>query len=247
MSKTVLIESVGAAPHAACGSLDLKVERGCLCLVGSDEPLTIDYLRMCAGVVPAQRGSVTILGERPLDEPYGGAQLRRRVGYVTPRAPLLSVLDGVRNVMLPALYHRLAPEPQVSEMCRELLDEMGDVGDHHQLPALMSELQRRMLLIARALILQPQLLFLEQPLLGLDGAPCDRLRDYIYGAVMQRVRALVIASNDPLLVGKADQLVFISKQKNQIFADWRGLSASSDNDVQAFLLRERRACSVLQG
>jgi ABC-type multidrug transport system ATPase subunit len=246
MSGGILVEVRGAAPVAEAARFDLAITSGRCCLLGSDEPLTIEYLRMLAGVVPAHCGEITLLGEVPPDEPCGGAALRRRVGYVTPRAPLLSVLDGVRNVVLPALYHKVAPEAQVDKLCQELLDEMGEAGDHRLLPAFMPELQRRMLLIARALILQPQLLFIEQPLLGLDSVPRDKLRDYICGPVAQRVRALVIASNDPLLAGGAEHLVFVSRQGVKAYDGWQALLASGETGVQEFLEQERRVCSVLQ-
>lgn len=75
-----------------------------------------------------------------------------------------------------------------------LLDQMGPDYDHHALPAFMPALQQRMLL-ARALILEPELLFIEQPLLGLDNGSRDRLRDYIVTSVAPRTAALVVACN----------------------------------------------------
>lgn len=246
MSEPHLVTTAAAAPSEAAPPLDLQITAGMTCLLGNDQPLCIAYQRMLAGLAPAQRGSVALLGSPLRKGGDGGHQLRRRVGYVTPQAPLLSVLDGVRNVMLPALYHGIAAEAEVAERARRLIEEMALAGDPRALPAFMPELQRRMLLIARALILEPELLFIEQPLAGLDSESRDRLCDYICGAVGRRVRGLVISSNDPLLASVAGQLVFIGRGRPAVFTGWAALVASGEREVQEFLERERRFCSVLQ-
>lgn len=246
MSESILAHVQGALPEGERAPLDLQIGTGVTVLLANDEERLVRYLKMVAGVIPAVCGEVTLHGVAPADAEYGGRALRRRVGYVTPRAPLLSVLDGVRNVMLPALYHRLVTEEEVMPKVQELLEQMGDGYDHRALPAFMPELQQRMLLLARALILEPQLLFVEQPLLGLDNRSRDRLRDFILTAVAPRVGALVVASNDPGLATIAQRVVFIGAERHWIFAGWKALLASAEPEVQEFIEREQQRYAAFQ-
>lgn len=246
MSEPILVMARGARPEGEVAPLDLQIGAGLTVLMANGEERLVRYLQMVAGVIPAVHGDILLHGVSPAGEEYGGRELRRRVGYVTPRAPLLSVLDGVRNVMLPALYHRLVTEDEVMPKVQELLEQMGRGYDHRALPAFMPELQQRMLLLARALILEPELLFIEQPLLGLDNRSRDRLREYILTAVASRVRGLVVASNDPVLARAARQVVFISAERHCIYEGWTALLASVEPDVQEFLEREQQRCSIFQ-
>jgi len=247
MNSVVLAEVKGAAPERDGTPLDLCIGNGMTVLLGNDRQRVNRYLKMVAGVVPALRGDVLLFGASPTHEDHGGRELRRRVGYVTPSAPLLSVLDGVRNVMLPALYHHLAPESEVMPKVQALLDEMGGEGDHHALPAFMPELQRRMLLVARALILEPRLLFVEQLLSGLDSDARERLCAYLRYALANWSESLVVAGNEPELASIAAQVVFIGEQRHWVFAGWQSLLTCDDPAVQEFIEQERRFCSFFQG
>ncbi len=246
MNDSTLGDARGAQPAAEDAPLDLSIGAGLTVLLANDEERLVRYLRMVAGVMPPLRGEVTLLGAAPAAEEYGGRELRRRVGYVTPRAPLLSVLDGVRNVMLPALYHQLVTEQAVTPKVQQLLEQMGGEYDHRALPAFMPELQQRLLLLARALILEPALLFIEQPLLGLDNRSRVRLREYILSVAAPSVRALVVASNDPMLASVAHQVVFIGAARHWVFADWTTLLASSDSELREFIEREQQSCSAFE-
>lgn len=246
MSDSTLGAVRGARPGEGDAPLDLTIGAGLTVLLANDEERLVRYLQMMAGVIPATQGEVTLLGASPSADEYGGRALRRRVGYVTPHAPLLSVLDGVRNVMLPALYHLAVSEQALLPQVQRLLEQMGGGYDHRVLPAFMPELQQRLLLLARALILEPGLLFIEQPLLGLDNRSRVRLRDYILTAVAPRVRALVVASNDPVLAGAARQVVFIGAERHWVFANWTMLRACAAPEVQEFVEREQHVCSAFE-
>lgn len=249
MNGEVLLRAEGLIPAGLedAPALDLTLDDGLVVLVGPERGRLELWLRALAGLAPPAAGNLRLLGQAPGE---GGAQdgqwLRRQVGYVTPAVPLLSILGGLRNVMLPALYHRLAPEREVERRARTLLGEIAYDADHDALPAYMSELQRRHLLIARALILEPRLLLLEQPLAGLDLAAAEQLREYLVAKVRPRVELLLVVANDPLLARRADAVLFISRRSVRPFASWTALLADEAADVRRYLEMERRACAALE-
>jgi len=248
MNAELLVEAQGLKPLSVqnAAPLDLKLAQGLVVLVGPEQARLAAYLRCLAGVDEGD-GRLHLLGHQLAAAGAPDWQwLRRRVGYVTPQAPLLSILSGVRNVMLPALYHRLGREAEVFERAQALLADMTYAADHGCLPAYMSELQRHHLLIARALILQPRVLVLEQPLAGLDSTEATMLRAYLTGPVRRQVPLLVLAANDPLLGQQANSVVFIGEHVAQVFDDWKGLLASDNEEVRQYLAAERQVRRALE-
>lgn len=248
MNDGALLQAAGLVPALLTDAppLELRLTGGLVVLLGPEQARLDAWLRALAGVAPLSAGTLHLLG-RPLHGAgaHNWQQLRRHVGLVSPQAPLLSIMSGLRNVMLPALYHRLAPEREVEQRAQTLLDEIAYDADHGLLPAYMSELQRRHLLIARALILEPRMLLLEQPLAGLDVSAADRLRDYIVGKVRLRVELLLVASNDAQLARQADLVLFANRHSVHLFDDWGALLASTEAEVSHFLQQERRTCAAL--
>jgi ABC-type antimicrobial peptide transport system, ATPase component len=249
MSGEILLRAEGLVPSGLddAPALDLALAGGLVVLAGPGRARLGAWLHTLAGLRPSAAGTLHLLG-RPLQGPgaHRWQQLRRRVGFVTPEAPLLSIMSGLRNVMLPALYHRLAPEREVERRAQTLLGEIAYDADHGVLPAHMSDLQRHHLLIARALMLEPRVLLLEQPLAGLDLPAAELLRDYIVGAVRPRVGLLLVAANDALLAHQADAVLFVSRQSVRLFDSWAALLASPADEVQRYLAMERRPCAALE-
>ncbi|GAB4289160.1 MAG: ABC transporter ATP-binding protein [Thiohalomonadaceae bacterium] len=249
MSDEVLLRAEGLVPAGldAPPALDLALASGLVVVAGPGRERLSVWLRTLAGLAPPAAGNLLLLG-RPLSGAgaHRWQQLRRRVGYVSPAVLLLSIMSGLRNVMLPAQYHRLAPEREVERRARTLLGEIAYDADHDALPAHMSELQRRHLLIARALILEPRVLLLEQPLDGLDLPAAERLREYLVDKVRPRVQLLLVAANDALLARRADAVLFVSRQSVRLFDSWAALLADQAADVQRYLEMERRPCAALE-
>lgn len=245
----VLLRAEGLRPEGqdAAAPLDLSLDGGLVLLCGPGRVRLDAWIHVLAGLVPPTAGALQLLG-RPLIGPgaHRWQQLRRRVAFVTPAVPLLSIMSGLRNVMLPALYHRLAPEREVEQRAQTLLGEIAYDADHGLLPTYMSELQRRHLLIARALILEPRLLLLEQPLEGLDLPAAELLRDYLAAKVRPRVELLLVAANDALLAQHADTVLFAGRNGVMRFDNWAALLASPADEVRRYLEMERRACAALE-
>lgn len=251
MSAELLLEANDLCPLAQGPALplQLRLSGGMLVLVGPEQDLLSAYLRALAGVEPEVAGELRLLG-RPLQGPRSRdwQLLRRRVGLASPQAPLLSIMSGLRNVMLPGLYHRIAGEREVEARARTLLGEIAYDADHGSLPAYMSELQRHHLLIARALILEPRVLLLDRPLTQLDAAACALLRDYIAGPVRRRAGLLLVAANDPLLAQQADGIVFIGRDHVGSYDSWRALltAATQEENVREFIRLEQQRCAALE-
>jgi ABC-type transporter Mla maintaining outer membrane lipid asymmetry ATPase subunit MlaF len=127
-----------------------------------------DLLLMADGLTPPRRGRYRLFGE---DMPIiDNARLptRLRLGLVFDGGQLFNHLTVRENVALPLRYHRnLTPaeaEPQVGAMLEAT--ELGPRAD--RTPGALGRNWRQRVGLARALVLQPEVLLVDNPLAGLD-------------------------------------------------------------------------------
>lgn len=211
-----------------------------LCIIGPDSVSLNQTQRTLAGVEPPQSGELVLLGRSiaGLDQ-KSWRELRQHIGYVAQGAPLLSVLRGLDNVTLPALYHKRLTRQEAQAKALELLTELDCHGDIQQLPAYHTPLQRLQLAIARATILEPAVLFVEEPFSNLTLEEQQPIKRYFVNS--RDLRAQVIATHNLCLVKEsATEILFIGKHGSHYFDSWQTLISSQIDEVANHLSLNRK-------
>ena len=109
-----------------------------VCLVGPNGGGKTAYLRTLAAVDPPASGSLALFGSDALDA--GAARgLRLRAAFVAEGAPLLSVVNGLINVTLPAMYHHLGSAEETRTKALEILGYLDYPGRQDLLPAYLNQ------------------------------------------------------------------------------------------------------------
>jgi phospholipid/cholesterol/gamma-HCH transport system ATP-binding protein len=143
-----------------------------LVAVGSTLAMRARLARRAVGLEVGRPGEVEVLGQDPalLSWPDLLA-LRSRIGWVPRGGGLLSNLSLFENLVLPLRYHRRAAEPEVRRRAAETAALLG-LGEIPPLgpPLAACELVRTVAL-ARALVMEPGLLVLDEPTLDLHPEP----------------------------------------------------------------------------
>jgi phospholipid/cholesterol/gamma-HCH transport system ATP-binding protein len=93
---------------------------------------------------------------------------RRKTGYVFQQHALICNLTVFDNIALPLRYHTTMPDKALRAMIEQHLERMGILDIRNKLPEALSVGQARLVSIARALIMRPEFLFLDEPVSGLD-------------------------------------------------------------------------------
>ena len=173
--------------RAALRDVSLELAAGrTLVVFGPNGAGKTTLLRMLATLLRPHAGEVLVLG-RPL--PADGYAVRGRIGFLGHEALLYRELSGRENLRFHARLHRVAPR-----RVDEVLDAVGMTARAEDPVAELSRGMVQRLAIARAVLHEPELLLLDEPLANLDPAATAQVAPLI-GAQSGRTR--VVTSHDP--------------------------------------------------
>lgn len=149
-------------------------------LIGPNGSGKSTVLKMASSWMHPTSGQVLLFG-RELGQ-FDVTEIRKNIGFVTPAHDLQWPLDGL-DVVLTGITGTLETpmrwEPNADETARALA-AMREVGVEHLASTewyVMSQGERGRILVARAMILQPTLLVLDEPMTGLDLTAREQLLD----------------------------------------------------------------------
>ncbi|HYD97462.1 MAG TPA: ATP-binding cassette domain-containing protein [Noviherbaspirillum sp.] len=231
--------------------LNLEVRQGeILSLVGGSGSGKTTLLRQLLGLEKPARGQVEVFGE-DIHRADGASQrrLRNRWGMLFQHGALFSALTALDNVAQPMRELRTLPEDLVRDAA---LLKLGMVGitpkDALKMPSNLSGGMVKRVALARALALEPELLFLDEPTAGLDPDLSDSFVALIKSLHQQMRLTVVMVTHD------LDTLFALST-KIAVLAEKRVIATGSPSEViglphpfiQQFFLGERgrRALEVL--
>jgi len=191
--------------------LDLAVARGdVVCVLGPSGCGKTTLLRVLAGFLPAQAGSVAIGGRVVDNGRHCVAPEDRRVGYVPQEGALFPHLSVAGNVGF-ALARRSRRQRGVRRgRVEELLEMVGPAGFADRRPDELSGGQAQRVALARALICEPDLVLLDEPFAALDASLRHRLRLDVRAALAAAgVTAVLVTHDQTEALSLGDQVVLM--------------------------------------
>jgi phospholipid/cholesterol/gamma-HCH transport system ATP-binding protein len=156
--------------RAIFAGLDLTVPRGRItAIMGPSGGGKTTLLKLITGQIFADRGSVRVFGQdvATLDRRALYA-LRQRLGMLFQNGALLTDMDVFDNVAFPVREHTDLPQTLLRKLVLTKLQAVGLRGAAHLLPAELSGGMARRVALARAIVLDPEVLMYDEPFVGLD-------------------------------------------------------------------------------
>ena len=211
-------------------NLDLDVAKGeILGLVGGSGSGKSVLMRTIIGLNPARAGDIRVFGADALDpDPDARRALRRQWGVLFQEGALFSGLTVAENIEVPMREFLDLPEDIMAALAAERLRQVGLPADAgHKYPSELSGGMKKRAGLARALALDPPLLFLDEPTSGLDPISAAAFDNLIRLLKDTLGLALFLITHD------LDTLIAIS-DRVAVLGDGRVLACGTVDELRAF-------------
>jgi phospholipid/cholesterol/gamma-HCH transport system ATP-binding protein len=200
-------------------------------------------LKTLIGLVPIAAGRAWLLGEE-LAATQGEARLAllRRLGVMWQSGALFGSMTLAENVELPLEEHTDLPRPAREALARAKLGLVGLGDAARRLPAEISGGMAKRAGIARAMALDPPLVFLDEPSAGLDPITSAGLDELIKDIARDTGTTFVVVTHElQSILAIGDRCIMLDKQAQGMIAEGdprRLREESTQPTVRAFFRRE---------
>ena len=191
--------------------LDMDIPRGRITAVmGPSGTGKTTLLRLITGQARADLGSVVVAGQELRGMRRADLYvLRRRMGMLFQNGALLTDLSVFENVAFPLREHTDLPERLVRQLVLTKLQAVGLRGAAELMPAELSGGMSRRVAIARAIVMDPEILIYDEPFVGLDPISL--------GVILRLIRSLndalgitsIVVSHDVQEISTVADVVFL--------------------------------------
>jgi phospholipid/cholesterol/gamma-HCH transport system ATP-binding protein len=184
--------------NVVLSAIDITFLRGEISvIIGGSGTGKTTLLRLLIGLEKPDRGSISISG---LDiVPLGDAemnQVRRKFGMVFQYAALLDSMTVLENVAFPLREHSALGEREIRERVRSKLSDLGLNDVEQRFPSQLSGGMRKRVGLARALMLEPELVVYDEPTSGLDPFTTELVDEMIVSTRARLGLTSIVISHD---------------------------------------------------
>uniref|UniRef100_UPI003FA47395 ABC transporter ATP-binding protein n=1 Tax=Enterocloster clostridioformis TaxID=1531 RepID=UPI003FA47395 len=205
------IYRVGDIKVRALDGLGFDIYKGeFVAIVGASGSGKSTLLNMLAGLEKPTKGEIEI--GRVHIEKMTERQLvsfrREKVGFIFQAYNLLNTMNALENVALPLSFRGVSRRQRLKE-ARKYMDLVGVGGQARHMPNQMSGGQQQRVGIARALVVNPQIIFADEPTGNLDSKTTMEVLRLMQKIVREQNQTLVMVTHDNNLASYADRRIRI--------------------------------------
>jgi phospholipid/cholesterol/gamma-HCH transport system ATP-binding protein len=214
MSAAIELEGVHKwfGPQHVLRGVDLEIESGAITsIIGFSGAGKSVLLKHVIGLIRPDRGTIRVRGTaieglRRTDL----MALRRRFGYLFQGGALFDSMSVADNVAFPLREHTGLRPREVDERVRAMLDELSLTGMGDKFPAELSGGMRKRAALARAIVLDPEILLYDEPTTGLDPVTTEQVNELIVDTHRAHNATTLIISHDLAAAFRiSDRVVFL--------------------------------------
>ncbi len=202
---------VGNSKVRALNGVNMTIYKGEFCaIVGTSGSGKSTMLNMLAGLEKPTKGEVIIGGahlER-MNENQLVRFRREKVGFIFQSFNLLGTLNAIENVALPLTFRGVGKKIREAKAV-EMLKLVGLPKHMKHRPNEMSGGQQQRVGVARALVLDPEIIFADEPTGNLDSNTSADVMKLMRKVVQEHNQTLVMVTHDNHLAGFADRIFHI--------------------------------------
>ena len=185
--------------RAVLNNLSFEVAPGeAFCLLGRSGMGKSVTLKLAIGLIQPDAGAIYVENDNivGMDED-GLSKVRSRVGFLFQSAALFDSFTLHDNLAVPLKrLRKKTPDEEIETIIQKNLDDVGLGKDGHKMPSELSGGMRKRAGLARALMLGPSILLVDEPVSGLDRVTASEIDDLLLRVRKRDNTAMVIVTHD---------------------------------------------------
>src|SRR5687768_2453571 len=197
-------------------SISFSVDQGnSISIIGPSGSGKTTLLGLCAGLDTPSSGVISLMGFKlnVMSEDDRAYIRNQYVGFVFQNFQLLSTLTALENVMVPL---ELRGEKNVMRKAKELLNRVGLSDRLQHYPSQLSGGEQQRVAMARAFVVDPKILFADEPTGNLDEENANHITDLLFGMNKEQGTTLVLVTHNLELAQRTQRIL---KMKGGKLAD----------------------------
>lgn len=194
-------------------NVDLDIHEGeSVAIVGTSGAGKSTLMTLLAGLDVPTSGEVSLLGQplHSLDDEARAAIRSESVGFVFQSFLLIPSLSALDNVTLPCL---LKGENEDKQRAIDLLESVGLGNRIHHSPTQLSGGEQQRVALARAFMIQPKVLFADEPTGNLDEQTATTIIELLFELNSKHGTTLVLVTHDKKLARRCDRVLTMKAGK----------------------------------
>ena len=202
---------VGDSHVRALDGVNLEIYKGEFCsIVGTSGAGKSTLLNMLAGLEKPTKGEIIIAGEHMENKTENQLVKFRRehIGFIFQSFNLMGTMNAVENVALPLTFQGVDKDIRLKRASR-VLDLVGLKEHKKHKPTQMSGGQQQRVGVARALVVNPEIIFADEPTGNLDSNTSKEVMELMQKVVREQKQTLVMVTHDNYLASFADRIFHI--------------------------------------
>jgi putative ABC transport system ATP-binding protein len=202
---------VGDSVVRALNGVSFDIYEGEFCaIVGTSGSGKSTLLNLLAGLEKPTKGEVVISGQHmeQLNEDGLVRFRRENVGFIFQSFHLIGTMNAVENVALPLSFRGESRSARLQK-ADKMLDLVNLKKHKKHLPNQMSGGQQQRVGVARALVVEPKIIFADEPTGNLDSHTSEEVMELMRRVVKEQKRTLVMVTHDNHLATYADRVFHI--------------------------------------
>ena len=220
--------------------VSLEVPPGtAFCLLGRSGTGKSVTLKHIIGLLKPDRGHVYVHG-RDVSSLVGRdlADVRRGMGFLFQNAALFDSITVGENVAFPLRRHTDWHDRKIREVAQARLADVGLEHEYNRMPSDLSGGMRKRAGLARAMVLDPDILLVDEPSAGLDPITSAEIDDLLVALKRRGTTLVVVTHNIPSARHIGDELAMLDCGKLVARGAARDLERSQHPLVRAFMQSE---------
>ena len=177
----------------ALDNVDLEIRRGeVFGLLGTNGAGKTTLIRVLVGLLTPTEGRAVVLGK---DVTEDVDYVRERVGLLPQEAGIYERLTARENLVYYGGFYGI-PEDELNRRADRLLEIVGlKDKEHYQVKGFSGGMKRKVL-VARALVIEPEIIFLDEPTTGIDTLGARVVRNLLKKLSSEQKRTIILTTHD---------------------------------------------------